>query len=136
MKIVFAGKPICSGVKADSPKDFEHTGSRENQIRRYLRGPVAKPVDRLNETSQVTFTLIKSFDSIQAAEAFCLDFRLDTVLPKFGTLELTSDDGTHTDTSVRYMANAEFVTGRARHNGVNAYITYTFIGSGLSTKKP
>ena len=136
MRITFAGKPVCTSAGTDSPEEFSCEGSRAEQASKFLRGFQQVARDRMNEATKVSFTLFRPQASIQAAEAYCLAFRDDKTLPKYGTLELTSDDGSGTSGTTRDLANALYVSGHARYKGVNVWVQYNFSGGALSSTKP
>lgn len=137
MKIDFAGKPVCTGVGTSSPQNFSYSGETTEQVAKFLRGVQSQVFDRGNEYSQISFELfIGNLPSIQKAEAFVLRFRQDSYLPKYGTLVLTADDGSHRDTTVMYMPKALFKKGAAKYKGCMVWITFTFAGGALTPNKP
>jgi len=136
MKIDFAGVPVCSGVGIDSPKGYSYEGEATEQVSKFLRAVSAVVRNRLNEYSVISFTLFRPQSSIQAAEKFVNSHRQTSYLPMYGTLVLTSDDGSHNSTSVLYMPNALRKKNKAHYDGQNAWIDFTFTGGALQTSKP
>ena len=136
MNIKFAGITVCSGVKTDSPIKFAYEGDEDEQVSKFMRAVSAVVFPRGNETSVITFTGFKTHGSIQAAEAYVLNFRQANFLPKYGTLVLTTDDGSHTNGTAMYMAKAHFKKGKAAYDGINTYCDFTFTGGALTSSKP
>lgn len=137
MKIDFAGVPVCTGVGTDSPDNFSYEGEASEQVSKFLRGQQSVVRNRGNEYSVISFDLvIGNLKSVQAAEAFVLNFRQTKKYPRYGTLALTADDGSHRDTSTMYMPNAFFKRGAAKYKGCLVFISFMFTGGALTSSKP
>ena len=132
MNIVFGGKQICTGVRTDSPNSFSYEGEEDEQVSKFLRGIQSVVQSRGNEFTTISFTHFKAHASIQAAQDYVLNFRQAVFLPKYGTLKLTSDDGTHATGQSMVLLNAHFRKGKARYEGSNTYCDYNFTGGMLT----
>lgn len=134
MKVDFAGTNLCTGVGKDSPQNLDYDGEADEQVSKFLRGVQAVVRDRGNEYTTISFDITRSHGTIQAAEAFLLNHRTNSV--KYGTLILTCDDGSHTNTTVMYLANAFWKRGRIKPLGMLTTTSYTFTGGLLSSTNP
>jgi hypothetical protein len=137
MKVVFAGITVCTGKGTNSPEAFSYEGEATEQVAKFLRGTTSAIYNRGNEYSAISFDLfIGSLPSIQAAEKFVLNFRQPTVYPAYGTLALTADDGSGTNTSVMYMPGAFFKKGKVKYKGCMVWVSFNFTGGAFTSVKP
>ena len=134
MKIDYAGKSLCSGKGIDSPDKFSYQGERSEQVSRFLRAAQVIVRDRGNQYTTITFDVVRSLGTVQAAEKFALTHQAS--LPTYGTLQLTCDDGSATVTSVIYLAKALLKSVKVKYEGMLTTASYTFTGGTPTSAKP
>lgn len=134
MKIDFAGIPLCSGERIDSPKGLVVKTTRLLQVTEPLRARQAKNRSRKNIKTDVSFMIQRSHKTVNEAEDFAMNHFAD--MPESGTLVLTADDGAHRQTKVTYLADAVLESAEVKHNGILSFTTYVFKGGIPQKQKP
>lgn len=133
MKIDFAGNVLCTGVGKSNPQGFTFDGSRSAQKTKPLRAASGNNLDRLQRMTNIGFTVCRAHGTIQAAEVFALTH--EDSLSGFGLLTLTSDDGSHTDTTNSYILTT-LSRVRVTYKGQLTFTTYQFEGGIVYKNKP
>lgn len=125
-----AGDPTKHEREHTSVADREIRPARAKQTNQYIRGPLAKVVDRKNLLVTLTFTTHRNFDSVEDADLFCTDTVFQ--IPNSGTLLLRTPlaGGGNRD---RYMPSCVVDPPLMQQTGSSVKLTYTVQAGAITT---
>lgn len=121
-----AAVTLISGVNQQEPlDDQELVWDGASEMAEFLRGPSAQGLDRENNYTLVTVSVLREFATFALAEAFMLSHA--KTVPQGGTVLLTPTGGSNAF-SVPFAIIKPI---RFKQNGTSMIVTYTIRGGDL-----
>jgi hypothetical protein len=111
------------------PSNLRTSGPISVQVAEYLRGTAAKPINRQNRKSQLSFSVTRECASAQAAEKLCIDYPATCL--RSGTLTI-KPEGSAGAIADRKIADAAVANISCEQIGSSVVITFDIVGGAIT----
>ena len=122
-----------AGAGELSPDSLRINAKRSVQIGQCIRAEAARPFNRKNTQTTVSFSVTRSHADMMAAHVYMLWHEVS--IPGSGNVRFTGYNQNGAET-VFYFTAGSLDTTDASHTGLTTFHSYTLIGGRLTDKEP
>jgi len=130
MKIKIGEFWLCEDGQL-APNSLRINGRRQVQIAQFLRASAARPLNRMNTVTTLSFSVVREHDSTRAAEEYMLQH--EVAIPAAGSVTFICQDE-HGAESLFYFDAGVLETTEASQVGVSTEHAYALLGGRVTIK--